>query len=174
MSSQTTDTPGTTTTNISVADRSGATFQTYPILEVFANSHFCDLHSSKKVPAVIQRANLRTIFRLFRRGSVAFFPHQRRRLELLYTPGGPGTNPPAEAVSWGENPELARIPGPRAPPQSVHRQNVVLCSASQSATMRPSRVPPISEPTVQRRVSHDVWVAAKQGAGLGPGAILGA
>jgi hypothetical protein len=30
LSSQTTDTPGTTTT-ITVADRSGATFQTYPL-----------------------------------------------------------------------------------------------------------------------------------------------
>ncbi|MDF9751508.1 hypothetical protein M2428_002979, partial [Arthrobacter sp. ES3-54] len=39
--------------NHSVKDRSGATFQTYPILGVFANSHFCDLHSLKKVPAFI-------------------------------------------------------------------------------------------------------------------------
>ncbi|MHC6228855.1 hypothetical protein ACX5I6_03645 [Arthrobacter sp. MMS24-T111] len=31
LSSQTTDTPGTTTTKQTVADRSGATFQTYPI-----------------------------------------------------------------------------------------------------------------------------------------------
>ena len=31
---------------------------------------------------------------MFVRGSVAIFPHQRRRLELLYTPHAPHTNPP--------------------------------------------------------------------------------
>jgi hypothetical protein len=38
LSSQTTDTPGTTQTNIQ--DRSGATFQTYPTAEYFANPLF--------------------------------------------------------------------------------------------------------------------------------------
>ncbi|WP_426940039.1 hypothetical protein [Pseudarthrobacter sp. S6] len=37
LSSQTTDTPGTTTTNQTAVDRSGATFQTYRLLSNLSN-----------------------------------------------------------------------------------------------------------------------------------------
>jgi hypothetical protein len=50
LSSQTTDTPGTTTTN-TVKDRSGATFQTYPVSRSFANRRFRDFHFHEWVPA---------------------------------------------------------------------------------------------------------------------------
>ncbi|WP_454699767.1 hypothetical protein [Arthrobacter humicola] len=59
LSSQTTDTPGATTTRPtghSVADRSGATFQTYPISRIKANQHFCDLPVIETNPAVLQHA----------------------------------------------------------------------------------------------------------------------
>ncbi|MCO4274839.1 hypothetical protein NG701_10430, partial [Pseudarthrobacter sp. HLT3-5] len=39
LSSQTTDTPGTTTTNHSAVDRSGATFQTYRLVSLLSNRH---------------------------------------------------------------------------------------------------------------------------------------
>ena len=56
------------------------------------------------VPTLKQHAKPRTIFRMFVRGSVAIFPHQRRRLELLYTPGGPRTNQAAEGGAMGQEP----------------------------------------------------------------------
>ncbi|WP_411374700.1 hypothetical protein ACLH0K_16980 [Arthrobacter sp. MPF02] len=48
LSSQTTDTPGTTQTNIQ--DRSGATFQTYPTHRNFANPHSCEPEFQKVSP----------------------------------------------------------------------------------------------------------------------------
>ena len=48
LSSQTTDTPGTTQTN--VQDRSGATFQTYPTTGSFANQRFRDSSFQQSAP----------------------------------------------------------------------------------------------------------------------------
>ncbi|WP_307052220.1 hypothetical protein, partial [Arthrobacter oryzae] len=62
LSSQTTDTPGTTTTNNSVADRSGATFQTYPVSRLKANQRFRDPPVIKTIPTLAQHAKWRTIF----------------------------------------------------------------------------------------------------------------
>ncbi|MFC9771336.1 MULTISPECIES: hypothetical protein [unclassified Pseudarthrobacter] len=54
LSSQTTDTPGTTQTN-KVQDRSGATFQTYPITRYEANPSFRICIELKTVPTHFQR-----------------------------------------------------------------------------------------------------------------------
>ncbi|WP_139187376.1 hypothetical protein [Pseudarthrobacter chlorophenolicus] len=54
MSSQTTDTPGTTQT-ISVQDRSGATFQSYPIPSFEANPSFRIQIELKTAPTEFQR-----------------------------------------------------------------------------------------------------------------------
>ncbi|MDJ0460054.1 hypothetical protein PUN71_022855, partial [Arthrobacter sp. NQ7] len=51
LSSQTTDTPGTTQTN--VQDRSGATFQTYPIPHPEANPSSQDFHRTEDRPTPI-------------------------------------------------------------------------------------------------------------------------
>ena len=48
MSSQTTDTPGTTKPPTRDQDRSGATFQTYPINQIFANRRFRDFRSRSR------------------------------------------------------------------------------------------------------------------------------
>ncbi|WP_205754036.1 hypothetical protein, partial [Arthrobacter nitrophenolicus] len=48
LSSQTTDTPGTTQTN--VQDRSGATSQTYRLSKNFANQRFRDPRPSQTAP----------------------------------------------------------------------------------------------------------------------------
>ncbi|MFJ6108579.1 hypothetical protein ACIQCW_12885, partial [Pseudarthrobacter sp. NPDC092401] len=53
LSSQTTDTPGTTQTN--VQDRSGATFQTYPIPRPNANPS-SRTHQDKKPPRQLSSA----------------------------------------------------------------------------------------------------------------------
>src|SRR6476469_5774283 len=53
LSSQTTDTPGTTQTN--VQDRSGATFQTYPVSPPNANPQSRLLISSKTSPTTLKR-----------------------------------------------------------------------------------------------------------------------
>ncbi|MDV8149938.1 hypothetical protein, partial [Arthrobacter sp. B10-11] len=69
LSSQTTDTPGTTTTNIQpVAARSGATSQTYLNSRLKANQRFRDLPVIETIPAFEPHAKWRTVFRLFRRG----------------------------------------------------------------------------------------------------------
>jgi hypothetical protein len=49
LSSQTTDTPGTTQTK-NVQDRSGATFQTYPTAEYFANPLFSSCSNRDQSP----------------------------------------------------------------------------------------------------------------------------
>jgi hypothetical protein len=53
LSSQTTDTPGTTQTNIQ--DRSGATFQTYRLSKNFANQRFRDPRPSQPPPTSFRR-----------------------------------------------------------------------------------------------------------------------
>ncbi|HSU48548.1 MAG TPA: hypothetical protein VLJ40_16740, partial [Arthrobacter sp.] len=57
LSSQTTDTPGTTQTN--VQDRSGATFQTYPINHPDANPSFRISIGGKNVPTDFRRPDER-------------------------------------------------------------------------------------------------------------------
>ncbi|MET4097136.1 hypothetical protein ABIB51_004092, partial [Arthrobacter sp. UYCu712] len=108
LSSQTTDTPGTTTTTqpwIAPEQLFKLTrFRGALQISVSAISI-----STRWVPAVIQHANLRTILRLFIRGSVAIFPHQRRRLELLYTAPGQGTNQPQRVPGVAESPNLRGI-----------------------------------------------------------------
>ena len=93
MSSQTTDTPGTTQTN--VQDRSGATFQTYPIPQPNANPSLRILISRRSSPTRPRHATKRAIFRLLSWGLAAIFPLQRRRLRKQYTP-------PKAAANWGE------------------------------------------------------------------------
>jgi hypothetical protein len=66
LSSQTTDTPGTTQTN--VQDRSGATFQTYPAPRPKANQRFRDPPAIKTIPTLAQHAKWRTIFQAVQKG----------------------------------------------------------------------------------------------------------
>ena len=123
MSSQTTDTPGTTTTRPtghSVADRSGATFQTYPIPDRYANRRFRHPQAPQEGSPPGFRTPVKTpFFRPFRRGSVAIFPHQRRRLELLYTPRGPRTNPPPTPHPHHQKPRKHTETQPSSPPQKA-------------------------------------------------------
>ncbi|WP_235509752.1 hypothetical protein, partial [Arthrobacter sp. Soil761] len=66
LSSQTTDTPGTTQTNVQA--RSGATFQTYPVPTSFANQRYRDPLHLKTSPTRIRHAKGRTISRPFSKG----------------------------------------------------------------------------------------------------------
>src|SRR3954452_455890 len=68
LSSQTTDTPGTTQTNIQ--DRSGATFQTYPTPPGFANPRFRDTKPERISPTQHRYAQKRTIFQAVQRRGV--------------------------------------------------------------------------------------------------------
>ncbi|MGX1159092.1 hypothetical protein RKD54_000001, partial [Pseudarthrobacter sp. SLBN-100] len=93
LSSQTTDTPGTTQTN--VQDRSGATFQTYPTTGSFANQRFRNYQLPTISPHPNRHAQKRTISRPFEEGGLAAnFPHQRRRLRKQYTPTAHPANQP--------------------------------------------------------------------------------
>ena len=71
LSSQTTDTPGTTQTN--VQDRSGATFQTYPIPRSFANPRSSGQSVKRTGPTRHQHAKKRTIFQAVIKGGWPLF-----------------------------------------------------------------------------------------------------
>ncbi|WP_400160667.1 hypothetical protein, partial [Arthrobacter sp. BPSS-3] len=62
LSSQTTDTPGTTTTPFRAATRSGATFQTYPMSSSEANSIFSnqiqEMHQPRPKIVVIRMSKI--------------------------------------------------------------------------------------------------------------------
>ena len=66
LSSQTTDTPGTTQTN--VQDRSGATFQTYPTRRSLANQRFRDSRLQGRSPARVRHTAKCTVFQAVRKG----------------------------------------------------------------------------------------------------------
>ncbi|WP_307312546.1 hypothetical protein, partial [Pseudarthrobacter enclensis] len=66
LSSQTTDTPGTTQTN--VQDRSGATFQTYPIPPGFANHVFRSHTVKNQPPPTTARHKSEPFSRPFKKG----------------------------------------------------------------------------------------------------------
>ncbi|MEW1951809.1 hypothetical protein AB0280_21460, partial [Pseudarthrobacter sp902506025] len=90
LSSQTTDTPGITQTN--VQDRSGATFQTYPIPPGFANHVSVTQNLQDQPPPTNSTHKKRTIFQAVQKGGLAaIFPLQRRRLRKQY----PHTTPTA-------------------------------------------------------------------------------
>ncbi|WP_310166790.1 hypothetical protein, partial [Arthrobacter sp. BE255] len=57
LSSQTTDTPGTTTTKQTAVDRSGATSQTYPASRPDANPYFRIFIGRKRVPTELRRSH---------------------------------------------------------------------------------------------------------------------
>ena len=113
MSSQTTDTPGTTTTTIPVEDRSGATFQTYPVTRSFANQRFRDYQSHTTGPhpkSARKFANHfpgrleggRSLSFRFSGGDSNYFTHQpdpeqidpQGCLMASYSPGLRGLRPP--------------------------------------------------------------------------------
>ncbi|MHC6594834.1 hypothetical protein, partial [Arthrobacter sp. C152] len=64
LSSQTTDTPGTTQTN--VKDRSGATFQTYRLSKNFANQRFRDPRPFQPSPPLFSALKSNQILAYFR------------------------------------------------------------------------------------------------------------
>ena len=71
-------------------------------------------NSTRRIPTLLRHAKQRTIFRPFRRGSVAISPHQRRRLEQQYTRPAPRTNPPPHPTPHPQTPrhhKEARHPG---------------------------------------------------------------
>ena len=68
LSSQTTDTPGTTTTPQGTVTRSGATFQTYPITNRNANRRTRRIPRNGRVPTRKTGAEFRTIFQAVYQG----------------------------------------------------------------------------------------------------------
>ena len=78
-----------------------------------------------RIPTHTRHAKLRTISRLFIRGSVANSPHQRRRLELLYTPHRPHTNPPPHHPPHPKNPATTPKPTPPGPPRTPSAQETL-------------------------------------------------
>ncbi|WP_426938971.1 hypothetical protein ACQCSV_00020 [Pseudarthrobacter sp. S3] len=64
LSSQTTDTPGTTTTKQTAVDRSGATFQSYPVSRPDANPYSRTHTSRKHIPTKQRRPKEQPTFGL--------------------------------------------------------------------------------------------------------------
>jgi hypothetical protein len=98
LSSQTTDTPGTTTTKHSAMDRSGATFQPYPVPRPDANPS-SRTHTSRKHNPTKQRRSKEQPYMVSKLGvwppavtSSSLFPS--RRLRKQYTHPTPTANPP--------------------------------------------------------------------------------
>ena len=113
MSSQTTDTPGTTTTRNPAATRSGATSQTYPTPGHKANPQF-SLRTTHPGTSPTQKPahhKGEPFPGRSTRGLAAIFPHQRRRLRKQYTPPTPTANPPSAGST---NPNLALLLGSAA------------------------------------------------------------
>jgi hypothetical protein len=98
LSSQTTDTPGTTKPHTRGQDRSGATFQTYPINRIFANQRFRDFRSKSRPHPAQGTLRSAPFSRLLSRGSASAILSSRlshsRRLRRHYTSISSGTNPP--------------------------------------------------------------------------------
>ena len=108
MSSQTTDTPGTTTSNYSAVDRSGATFQTYPVSRSFANRRFRDFLCCETGPARVRRARRRTIFRLFAKGFGRYFSASAAATQKTIH----GSKPLRKSCfGWAHAPRKPRNPG---------------------------------------------------------------
>ena len=158
MSSQTTDTPGTTTT--SAVDRSGATSQTYPNPQSFANQRFRQPQPRERDPHPETPAHTKSApySRLFIRGSVAISPHQRRRLELLYTPPRPHTNPPHHHPHTPQKPRHhTETKPPTDPTPNKPAKTQSLCTGSHPGLTWPAgpSTPPASavglQPVVRRR-----------------------
>ncbi|MCY1243283.1 hypothetical protein D9M72_562910 [compost metagenome] len=107
MSSQTTDTPGTTTTT-----RSRIAPEQLPKLTRSRNTMQTGIppatSTTGRIPTRYSHAITAPFSRPFRRGSVAISPHQRRRLELLYTPTAPHTNPPPNTQTRSKIPGIPR------------------------------------------------------------------
>ncbi|MFF1882968.1 hypothetical protein ACFVVC_16055 [Pseudarthrobacter sp. NPDC058196] len=98
LSSQTTDTPSTTQTH--VQDRSGATFQTYPIIRITANQRSRRFQVLTTSPAHQAHHEGEPFSGRSEGVFIAIFPHQRRRLRKQYTPTNPTANQPS-AVADG-------------------------------------------------------------------------
>jgi hypothetical protein len=113
LSSQTTDTPGTTQTQRSrIAPEQ--LFKLTRTSEALQTSVSAARTPPDKSPHPYSaRTNSAPYSRPFRRGSVAIFPLQRRRLELLYTPNPAPTNP---RPGGSRGPNSAVIPRIFCPP----------------------------------------------------------
>ncbi|HJW00039.1 MAG TPA: hypothetical protein VJ617_13195, partial [Arthrobacter sp.] len=90
--------------NQPAVDRSGATFQTYPVSRSFANRRFRDLLLRRTGPTRIRHAKKRAIFRLLKKGVCRYFsasaaatqktihgrnPHRKSTLEGAAVPRNP-------------------------------------------------------------------------------------
>ena len=105
----------------SVADRSGATFQTYPVSRLKANQRFRDFRFNWRVPARRRRTNKYAIFRLFIGGRSLFFrfsggdsnyfthPESSAQIGLHGAPQAPRRTSPAECGEATRQNGLSRI-----------------------------------------------------------------
>ena len=94
-------------------------------------------------------SKVRHILRLFIRGSVANSPHQRRRLELLYTPPDPHTNPPPPPPPHPQNPGTTRMSRARPPRSAPPARKPAPVYWLTSQPHRPPRTP-----VTRRRASN--------------------
>ncbi len=141
LSSQTTDTPGTTTTSTAV-DRSGATFQTYPVSRSFANRRFRDFELRTTGPTCIRHAKKRAIFRLLKKGVCRYFSASAAATQKTIH----GRNLDGKSTLWTglwppKSPCLRGSWGPHMSLGGADRRNGFLCTGSHGAEAQ-ERPPP--------------------------------
>ena len=128
MSSQTTDTPGTTTT-ISVADRSGATFQTYPTPGSFANQRFRDSQPHQKAPTRFPHANKDAVFQAIQKGVGRYLSASAAATRItLHAPGTRHKSIPKQGPER-ENPRNGANFGPSGPLGARISAEMAFCGA---------------------------------------------
>ncbi|MFB8372147.1 hypothetical protein ACFC25_22590, partial [Pseudarthrobacter sp. NPDC055928] len=85
-------------------DRSGATFQTYPVSRSFANRRFRDFLLRRTGPTRIRHAKKRAIFRLLKKGVCRYFSASAAATQKTIH----GRNPDGKSTQEG-------LPSPRNP-----------------------------------------------------------
>ncbi|ABK02460.1 hypothetical protein Arth_1066 [Arthrobacter sp. FB24] len=152
MSSQTTDTPGTTTTT-----RSRIAPEQLPKLTRSRNTMQTGIppatSTTGRIPTRYPHAITAPFSRPFRRGSVAISPHQRRRLELLYTPTAPHTNPPPHSSQSTPKPRNHADYGTSWSPGSPHSGVGRFCGARHTRRVAPGR----NAPAPARNLPTEAW-----------------
>ena len=133
MSSQTTDTPGTTTT--SAVDRSGATSQTYPNPGAKANQRFRDPQLHKREPHPTPARKQAHHFQAVQKGVGRNLSASAAATRItLHAPRTPHKSTPTPHPTPPKTPPPHGNPPPHTPPAGQNEDTDLLCGASPRQT----------------------------------------
>ena len=158
MSSQTTDTPGTTTT-ITVTDRSGATFQTYPNPDHFANPQSCEPPAIRTRPTQPERTKRRPDQALKFRGLAASGSQLSAGLPLGDLENNTPTTPPPQPARRPR--QKPRQHGPKRPAWHPTRRSAVVSRCCVVRHRRGSWQHRPPGPDVQPQSAAAAWASGR-------------